>query len=188
MGVRASASSRFRHYDRRCAAYSAISGISDISGREDFLYVFKPGRHGPDAPPLASASARSRSAPRARRAAGARHGPSIVDVLNPQSDNPKQTLAARQVSGIARTEQGCRRHVVTVLSRRPPQGLPRHVKGASSRANRASAGRRPLDVAWLGYARSTGEHDGFAFKDDDVHTTTRTQIRTRPTLTLGNTT
>ena len=42
--------------------------------REDFLYGFKPGRHGPDAPPLAPASARSRFAPRARRAAGARHG------------------------------------------------------------------------------------------------------------------
>jgi len=27
---------------------------------DDFLYDFKPGRHGPDAPPLAPASARSR--------------------------------------------------------------------------------------------------------------------------------
>jgi hypothetical protein len=25
---------------------------SGIPGVEDFLYVFKPGRHGPDAPPL----------------------------------------------------------------------------------------------------------------------------------------
>jgi hypothetical protein len=31
-----------------------------IPGGENFLYVFKPGRHGPDAPPLAPASARSR--------------------------------------------------------------------------------------------------------------------------------
>jgi hypothetical protein len=41
----------------------------------------KPGRHGPDAPPLAPASARSRFAPRARRAAGARHAGLVVDVV-----------------------------------------------------------------------------------------------------------
>jgi hypothetical protein len=48
--------------------------MSALLAGEDFLYVFKPGRHGPDAPPLAPASARFRCAPRARRAAGARHG------------------------------------------------------------------------------------------------------------------
>ena len=39
-----------------------------------FSPVSTRGRHGPDAPPLAPASARSRTAPRARRASGARHG------------------------------------------------------------------------------------------------------------------
>jgi hypothetical protein len=77
--------------------------------------------------------------------------------LSPESDDQKQTLAAGQVSGMVRTGQGCGRHAVTALSRRPPQGLPRHVKGASPPATRLSAGRRPLDVTWLGYARSTGE-------------------------------
>jgi hypothetical protein len=62
-----------------CPRFSAISQIV-YSGGDDFLYGFKPGRHGPDAPPLAPASARSRSAPRARRAAGARHGSPDVDV------------------------------------------------------------------------------------------------------------
>jgi hypothetical protein len=42
------------------------------------MYVFKPGQHGPDAPPLAPASASSRSAPRARRAARARHEALVV--------------------------------------------------------------------------------------------------------------
>ena len=41
---------------------------------QSFFSMVKPGRHGPDAPPLAPASARSRSAPRARRAARAGHG------------------------------------------------------------------------------------------------------------------
>jgi hypothetical protein len=47
---------------------------SSVFGGEGFQYVFKPGRHGPDAPPLHPASARSRFAPRARRATRARHG------------------------------------------------------------------------------------------------------------------
>jgi hypothetical protein len=55
-----------------------------LSAGEDFLYVFKPGRHGPDAPPLAPASARSRSAPRARRAAGARHEVVVLPWLRPR--------------------------------------------------------------------------------------------------------
>ena len=54
-----------------------------VSVGEDFLHVFKPGPQGPDAPPLAPASARSRFAPRARRAAGARHGVVVVLWLCP---------------------------------------------------------------------------------------------------------
>jgi hypothetical protein len=42
-----------------CPRFSAISQIV-YSGGDDFLYGFKPGRHGPDAPPLPPASARSR--------------------------------------------------------------------------------------------------------------------------------
>jgi hypothetical protein len=57
---------------RRGPVSRSVSGPG--RGDDDFLYGFKPGRHGPNAPPLAPASARSRSAPRARRAAGARHG------------------------------------------------------------------------------------------------------------------
>ena len=34
--------------------------VLTISGGDNFLYGFKPGRHGPDAPPLHPASARSR--------------------------------------------------------------------------------------------------------------------------------
>ena len=41
---------------------------------ETFYTFFKSGRHGSDAPPLVPARARCRFAPRARRAAGARHG------------------------------------------------------------------------------------------------------------------
>jgi len=90
---------------------------------DDFLYVFKPGRHGPDAPPLAPASARSRSAPRARRAAGARQGIGLGDQT--------QTLAARQVSGIAQTEQRCGSVGVQIIapSRRPPQRATRWAGG-----------------------------------------------------------
>jgi hypothetical protein len=44
---------------------------------------------------------------------------------------------------------------------RPPQGLPRHARRA---ATRPRAGRRHLDVAWLGYARSMGERDGLRFR------------------------
>jgi hypothetical protein len=66
-----------RGLDRELPVYIEAQIRGDNSGNpgvEDFLYVFKPGRHGPDAPPRAPACARSRSAPRARRAAGARHG------------------------------------------------------------------------------------------------------------------
>ena len=59
---------------------------------ENFLYVFKPGRHGPDAPPLAPASARSRSAPRARRAAGARHEGPVVDAAMVASERGRRAI------------------------------------------------------------------------------------------------
>jgi len=40
-------------------AMTCLTPMSILIG-EDFLYGFKPGRHGPDAPPLAPASARCR--------------------------------------------------------------------------------------------------------------------------------
>jgi hypothetical protein len=59
--------------------------------------------NGPDAPPLHPACARCRSAPRARRAAGARHGVVVVPWLRPGeeaahcAEPPPQRQARRRV-------------------------------------------------------------------------------------------
>jgi hypothetical protein len=63
------ATRRLRPQDREARVPREATGSRGSVG-DDFLYGFKPGRHGPDAPPLAPASARCRFAPRARRAAG----------------------------------------------------------------------------------------------------------------------
>jgi hypothetical protein len=66
---------KLQHRDRHRLAMCVV---------QSFFSVVKPGRHGPDAPPLAPACARCRFAPRARRAAGARHGVVVVPWLGPR--------------------------------------------------------------------------------------------------------
>ncbi len=119
-----------------CDTRSAMSGYcpppsasSLLPVGEDFLYVFKPGRHGPDAPPLAPAYARSRFAPRARRAAGARHGVVVVLWLCPGeggahcAEPPPQRqarCASRSLRPLRRTDRLT--VIVTVASGSRPEG------------------------------------------------------------------
>ena len=79
----------------------------------------------------------------------------MTAVHRPDSLKKKQRLAAGQVSRIAGMEQCCGTQAANVLSRRPPEGLPRRVKGADPRHPPVNR-QRPLDTAWSGYARSTG--------------------------------
>ncbi len=82
---------------------------------QSFFSVVKPGRHGPDAPPLAPASARYRSAPRARRAAGARHEVVIVPWLPPGQGGAHcaEPPPQRQARCASRSGQPLRGSIVT---------------------------------------------------------------------------
>jgi hypothetical protein len=97
-----------------------------------FLYVLKPGRHGPDAPPLHPASARSRSAPRARRAARARHASPDVEVVAVASGRGRHgscgVAPQRQARCASRSHQPLRRFdrwvlIITVASGSDSEGL-----------------------------------------------------------------
>ncbi|MCA1601699.1 MAG: hypothetical protein LC776_08685 [Acidobacteria bacterium] len=124
-------------------------GLGTIWGHspsgEDFLYVLKPGltartrRRDPLRAP-------GRRLPPALRAAGAWHGSPAVDIPKPPTvvKDQMQTLAAGQVSGMAERSNAAERGPPSRCPvDRPPQGLPRRVKGVSSRSIVRTDGRRP---------------------------------------------
>ncbi len=66
--------------------------------------------------------------------------------------------------GVYRQRGGPR--VAFVPSHRPPQGLPRRVKGANP-AQPPVSRTCPLDAAWEGYARSMGWHEDHPLQEGD---------------------
>ena len=85
-----------------------------------------------------------------------RLGASTMTAVPPTGFTQEKT-DARRWAGLqdSRMEQRCGTQAANVLPCRPPEGLPRRVKGADPRHPPVNR-QRPLDTAWSGYARSTG--------------------------------